>query len=145
MNTFIQFSFLIGLLLVVITLARILFFYFITIKKWQQVQGLVIQSKLVYFNSGAENEGWRRKITYKYTINSIDYENDCVTKNITMFYPSQYMAKEFNYKNDQEITVTYNPQNPQESILDSKFNPSMFIIFLLFSSFIYTVFFIFFN
>jgi hypothetical protein len=104
-----------------------IYFYFVTIKKWKTIEGSILKNDKVFFRSkiDSETEGWKDKIEYKYQINGIEYKNDEISKNLGILLPfknqTSPLSNDF-YKVNQKITVFYNPDNPQQAIIDSKFN-----------------------
>jgi hypothetical protein len=119
-------------------------FYFIIIKKWKTVEGVVLKSEKVYFRSksDSDHEGWKDSIVYFYIVDEIEYQNDEITKNMEMLLPFENQVSPLsfeNFKTNQKVNVFYNPINPQESILDSKFN--YFSLFL--TSIFFTIFYLF--
>ena len=116
-------------------------FYFFTIKKWKTVEGIILKSEKIYFLSklDSDTEGWKDSIVYLYIVDEIEYQNDKITKNMEMLLPLENQVSPLsfeNFKTNQKVNVFYNPTNPKESILDSKFNYfSLFLISIFFTIF----------
>lgn len=126
---------------IIFNLINIYYFYTITFKKWLKVEGEILESGVEYFRSktDSDTEGWRQKIVYLYNVNGIDYENDKITKNIRTLLPSESSAlKNSNtYSVGQKITVYYNREKPNESIIDGAFNyNSLFLILVSIGAFV---------
>jgi hypothetical protein len=113
---------------------RIMFFYFVKIKTWKTTEGKILESDLIWFRSktDSDTEGWKENVRYKYSVESIDYENTCLTKNIRILSSSKKLSQRYFLKIGETISITYNPKNPKESILDNKFNFLTLLIPLLF-------------
>jgi len=134
-----KFFFIISLLVWLVYLSSILIFYFITIKKWKKIDGIVLESDVKYHGSviDSDQEGWEENVVYKYSVNSVDYQNDCITKNLSWLLPFNDFKRKYNYKQNQKIEITYNPKNPKKSILDPKFDYNTIFIPLAFYTILY--------
>ncbi len=121
---FMKIILIISFLIWLFVIGRIFFFYFVTIKKWKNTEATIIYSEMERFRSkmDSDNEGWKQIIKYEYFVNSLNYENDCVTKNIVFLSPFKDFGKNYDFTKGQKIEIFYNPINPKKSILDSKFN-----------------------
>jgi hypothetical protein len=51
-----------------------------------------------------------------------------VTKNISFLTSFKEFAKKYNFSKNQKIEIAYGPENPKNSIIDTKFNPLTVII-----------------
>ncbi|HEU4788641.1 MAG TPA: hypothetical protein VFS71_03055, partial [Flavobacterium sp.] len=71
--------------------SKIIFFYLVTIKKWVKTEATVVECEVNWFRSkiDSDTEGWKEMIKYNYTVNSIEYESNCVTKNLDFLTPSK--------------------------------------------------------
>ena len=114
----------------VFLVSKIIFFYFVTIKKWQKTEATIIECETKWFRSktDSDTEGWKKMIKYNYSVNSTEYENDCVTKNISILSPFKNLAEKYNLTENQKIEIVYDPINPKNSIIDTKFNRLTVII-----------------
>lgn len=123
-------SFLIWLFFV----GRILFFYFVTIKNWENTEATIIYCEMEWFRSknDSDNEGWKQIIKYEYFVNDVKYENDCVTKNIGFLSPFKDFAKKYSFTKGQKIQIAYNSINPNNSIIEDRFDFSTLIIPIVF-------------
>jgi hypothetical protein len=87
-----------------------------------------------WFRSKADsdNEGWKQIIKYEYFVNDVKYENDCVTKNIGFLSPFKDFVKKYSFTKGQKIHIAYNPNNPNNSIIDNRFDILTLIIPIVF-------------
>jgi hypothetical protein len=122
-----------------IVLLKISFFYFVTIKKWVKIEAEITNSEIEFYRSDkdSDTEGWKEKVTYLFIYNSVIYKGDCITKNLKILVPFKDMANQNNYKCGQKINITYNPNNPIESVIDDKFDLMNIILPLAFYSLLY--------
>lgn len=117
---------------------RILFFYFVTIKNWENTEATIIYCEMEWFRSknDSDNEGWKQIIKYEYLVNDVKYENDCVTKNIGFLSPFKDFAKKYSFTKGQKIQIAYNSINPNNSIIEDRFDFSTLIIPIVFYIFL---------
>lgn len=120
--TFIIFR--ISSVLLLIYFFYLVYFYFVTIKKWKIAKGEILESKWI---QGIED--LEEKIVYTFYINGISYNNNMITKNIRVSFPFQNKTK-LRYKVGQKINVYYNPKKPKESVLDHKFRYENYLILI---------------
>jgi hypothetical protein len=120
-ETFMKIAFIITLPCYLIFVGRIAVFYFLTIKHWKKAPATIISNNVIYEQSG-EDGGWKEAVKYKFVIDGVDYENDCISKNMGILYPFKHQAKQSKFRNDKKIMITYNPENPKESVIDDKFD-----------------------
>ncbi|WNM20359.1 DUF3592 domain-containing protein [Flavobacterium capsici] len=113
-------------------IGSVVIFYFFTIKKWSEVEGTIISSDVVYFRSktDADTQGWKEAVIYSFKVNMIEYNGNCISKNLGFLFPFKYQAKQSNFIEGQKIKIYYNPENPNQSVLDSKFDLMSCIILL---------------
>lgn len=105
--------------------AKIYYFYTFTVKSWQKTEGKIITSEFVYNQKkDSDNDTWEQSIKYQYCINGINFTNNLMSKNIKLSSTIKDVVKKMSteYTKGQKITVTYNPKNPKESVIDDKFN-----------------------
>jgi hypothetical protein len=104
--------------------SKISYFYLVTIKKWQKAEAKIVECEIKWFRSetDADTEGWKEMIKYNYVVNSIKYENDCVTKNIGVLSPFKNIARKYNFIENQKIEIAFDPTNPKNSIIDTQLN-----------------------
>jgi uncharacterized membrane protein len=121
--------------------SNIIFFYLVTIKKWVKTEATVVECEVNWFRSktDSDTEGWKEMIKYNYTVNSIEYESNCVTKNLDILTSSKSFAKNYNFRKNQKIEIYYDPSNPKNGIIDSKLNSFTIIIPIAFYCFIYFI------
>ncbi|MCA0349178.1 MAG: DUF3592 domain-containing protein [Bacteroidetes bacterium] len=123
-------------LCMILKLAYLYYFYKVLIKKWIEVEGLIIESDYEYFCSESDNDtrGWKPHIIYEYKIGDTIYKNNKLTKNLKFLYPEKEMAKNNNqtYFVGDRIVVYFNRNNYKDSIIDDKFDNKNFFI-LIFS------------
>ena len=104
---------------------KIYYFYTVTIKNWQKTKGEIISSDFVYMQKkDSDNDTWEQSIKYQYCINGINFTNNLISKNMKLSSTIKDVVKNMSteYAQGQKVTVTYNPKNPKESIIDDKFN-----------------------
>ncbi|HEU4788640.1 MAG TPA: DUF3592 domain-containing protein [Flavobacterium sp.] len=121
--------------------SKIIIFYLVTIKKWVKTEATVVECEANWFRSktDSDTEGWKEMIKYNYTVNSIEYESNCVTKNLDFLTPSKIYAKNYNFRKQQKIEIYYDPSNPKNGIIDSKLNSFTIIIPITFYIIIYFI------
>ena len=135
---FMQIILIISFLIWLFVFGRIFFFYFVTIKKWKNTEATIIYSEMEWFRSktDSDNEGWKQIIKYEYSVNDVKYENDCVTKNIGFLSPFKDSAKKYTFAKGQKIQIAYNSINPNNSIIEDRFDFSTLIIPIVFYIFL---------
>ena len=102
-------------------LLKISFFYFVTIKKWVKAEAEVISSDQ-YYDDTYDSEGIRNSIVYSFEHNSQFFEGNCISKNFQIMTTFKTSFNENNYKKGQKIIITFNPDNPAESVIEDKFD-----------------------
>jgi hypothetical protein len=125
----------------VFIVSKIIVFYLVTIKKWRKTEATIAECEVNWFRSktDSDTEGWKEMIKYNYTVNSTEYESNCVTKNLGFLTPSKSFAKNYNFRKNQKIEIYYDPLNPKNGIIDSKLNLFTIIIPIAFYFIIYLV------
>ncbi|MCG2612598.1 DUF3592 domain-containing protein [Flavobacterium sp. SM15] len=105
-------------------IGKIVVFYFFTIKKWSEIEGTITSYETVYFRSktDSDTEGWKEAVTYNFKVNMIEYQGNCITKNLNILFPFKEQAKQNNFKKGQKIQIYYNPKDPNQSVLENKFD-----------------------
>ncbi|MCF6133468.1 DUF3592 domain-containing protein [Flavobacterium wongokense] len=127
----------------VFIVSKTIYFYLFTIKNWRKTEARIIDCKVEWFRSktDSDTEGWKEIIKYNYIVNSTEYENNCITKNIGILTPFKHFAKKYNFTENQKIEISYDPENPNNSIIDTKLNPLTVIIPIIFYAVTYLCFF----
>jgi ABC-type multidrug transport system fused ATPase/permease subunit len=112
---------------------KVTFFHFFTVKNWLKTKGVIIEYDVKWFRSkiDTDHEGWKEMITYKYQVNSKEYHNNVISKNIGFIAPFKSFAKNNDLKKNEIVEITYDPNNPQNSVLITKFNPFVIILSLI--------------
>ncbi|WP_281635279.1 DUF3592 domain-containing protein [Flavobacterium marginilacus] len=125
----------------VFIISKIIYFYLVTIKKWVKTEAVIIEYQMNWFRSktDTDTEGWKETIKYSYTVNSIEYESNCVTKNLNILTSSKHFSKNYNFRKDQKIEIFYDPYNPKNGIIDSKLNFFTLMIPITFYIMIYFI------
>ena len=102
------------------------YFYKITIKTWNTVQGEILFYDIIIDNDG---DSWKRELIYCYHVDGIHYKSNKYSKNLQVNKPFKYQV-ELNptYRTGSSITVYYNPDNPKKSTLDPKFSDDNYIV-----------------
>jgi hypothetical protein len=138
---FMQIIVAIGFCISVFIVSKNIIFYLITIKKWVKTEATIVEYEVNWFRykTDSDTEGWKEMIKYNYTVNSIEYESNCVTKNLDFLTPSKSYAKNYNFRKHQKIEIYYDPCNPKNGIIDSKLNSFTIIIPLTFYIIIYFI------
>ncbi len=142
--TFNQIIYLIILIIWVFVVLKVMLFHFITIKSWNKTRGTITNSDVKWFRSktDSDTEGWKEMVRYKYYVNSIEYENNIISKNLSFISSSKSFAVNYDFKIGQNVEVTYNPVNPKDSVLTTKFNYLIIICPVIIFTFIYYILFI---
>ena len=118
----------------VFMIGKIYYFYIFSIKNWQKTEGEIISSDFVYLQKkDADYDTWEQSVKYHYQVNGIDFTNNLITKNLKWSSTIKSVVKNMSvdYKNGQKVTVTFNPKNPKESILDDEFNYLSIVLILV--------------
>ena len=105
-----------------IVFIRVSIFYTFTIKKWNTTEGIILQSEPVYRASNdSDTSGWKTKLTFEYCVLGTRFHSDKYSKNIGMLssYKTSVDMSDIP-KTGKEVTVYYNPKNPQISVIDNK-------------------------
>ena len=100
---------------------RALFFSIIGIKKWYETRGKITDYKVEPTKDG---EAWQKKIYYTYPANGKILTGNSLSKNLNIAFSSKdHTDKYYNdYQIGQEVIVRYNPKNPEEAVLEYKFD-----------------------
>ncbi|MCO6163021.1 DUF3592 domain-containing protein [Flavobacterium sp. NRK F7] len=140
---FVEIIFIITFFVWLILVSKTIFFYWVTIKKWKKTQAIIVECEVKWFRSktDSDTEGWKEMIRYNYTVNSREYENDCVTKNIRILTPFKDFAKKYNFSENQKIEISYDPENPKNAIIDTRLNLLTVLFPLIFYIVSYLLFF----
>lgn len=111
-------------IILTIKIGKICYFYLFTIKNWVKVDGIITNSEIKYQRSkiDTDTEGWKEAIEYSFIVNQTNYKGSCLTKNLQMLHSLKYQAKQNNFKIGQNIIVSYNPLNPNQSVIEDKFD-----------------------
>lgn len=107
-------------------------FSMITVKKWKAAEGIVTEYAV---KPTDDNESWYKAIKYTYVIKGVTFTGTCLSRNIYMAFQSASHTDEYyaDYRIGQKITVKYNPDNPEDAVIEHAFD-GMNIIWLLFGS-----------
>ena len=140
---FIEIIFIITFLGWIFIVSKTVIFYLVTVKKWKKTEARIVECNIKWFMSktDSDTEGWKEMIKYNYFVNSTEYENDCVTKNIKFLTPFRNFAEKYNFVENQKIEISYDPKNPKNSIIDTNLNPLTIIVPLVFYAILYLCFF----
>jgi hypothetical protein len=100
---------------------RALFFSTLSIKNWQETHGRITDYKVEPIKDG---EAWQKKIYYTYPANGKILTGNTLSKNLNIALSSKdHTDKYYNdYHIGQEVTVRYNPKNPEEAVIEYKFD-----------------------
>jgi ABC-type multidrug transport system fused ATPase/permease subunit len=127
----------------IFVVSKTIYFYLFIIKKWRKTEAKILECETKWFRSktDSDTEGWKEMIKYSYIVNSTEYENDSVTKNIGILTTFKHFSKKYNFTENQKIEISYDPENPKNSIIETKLNPLTIIIPLIFYAVSYLCFF----
>nr|WP_322624671.1 DUF3592 domain-containing protein [uncultured Flavobacterium sp.] len=113
---------------------RIVYFYAISINRWKITEGIVLESSTQYYQSDdtRDNDGWKLRIVYTYKIDGAEFHSEKYSKNIGILksFKDRVDTSEAP-KINQKVAVYYNPKNPQDAVLDNKFDYTNCIILII--------------
>ncbi len=100
-------------------------------QQWLPVPGKIISASLIG-RSTKTSSGFERKITYEYVVNGHTYSSNRVAiGEMEGNYSELHKDIEKLYPAGKEVTVYYNPLNPQEAVLrPGEFRGARFVTFL---------------
>jgi PDZ domain-containing secreted protein len=92
----------------------------LSIKNWQETHSRITDYKVELTKDG---EAWQKKVYYTYPANGQILTGDTLSKNLNIAFSSKdHTEKYYNdYQIGQEVTVRYNPKNPEE-VIECKFD-----------------------
>jgi hypothetical protein len=92
----------------------------VTAGSWPDTSGITKRSGLTHVAVG-KDPLWRSVVVYKYTVDGKEYVNDVIAYQLFCGQPG-YEAHQLRqrYLPGSSVTVTYNPSNPQDSIIDAR-------------------------
>ncbi len=120
-DNFIKIAFIFTFVMYFITLSKVGYFYFFTIKNWVKVEAEIMNSEQ-YYDDTYDSEGIRNSIVYSFEHNSQIFEGNCISKNFQIMTTFKTSFNENNYKKGQKIIISFNPNNPKESVIEDKFD-----------------------
>lgn len=123
---------------------KVLYFYSYTIKKWKPTICKILDiSVLQHEEFTNDDTGWKNEIKYSYFVDGVSYESNYTTKNLRILLPfSEWVHEKYlGFMVNDELEIKYNPQNPKESMFDTKFG--FYNIFYLIIAFIILIVFVF--
>jgi hypothetical protein len=95
------------------------------LQKWQSAQGTVTGSRVVGYSFRAGSKGrtvtnYEPFVYYEYQVAETTYHNNRL--NFSSGYFNQQRAKQIaeSYPKDLQVTVYYDPEDPYESVLDTR-------------------------
>ncbi|PDS22036.1 DUF3592 domain-containing protein [Flavobacterium branchiophilum] len=121
----------------IIKVVYIFHFYFIEIKKWHKIEGIIVDYSITLFDMDTDGDtyGWKRKVMFEYKINNNSVKSSNFTKNIEFLISSKENASNFykEHKIGEPILVFFNPKEPKEAIIEKKisFSTLLFLFFAL--------------
>lgn len=121
-NNFGLLSFIAGVILLGIFFTKV-FFHAVIIQKWETIEGEILEYYVNYHDGrDLDSSGWHEKIRYSYFVNGHLYENDKLSKNMPMLYPSEKSVPvNKRFWKGAKVKVSYNPDNPRDSLIDRDF------------------------
>ena len=140
-HTFTQILYIAIVAIWLFVVSKVMIFHFITIKRWNKTKGVITDYDVKWFRSKSDSdtEGWKEMVNYTYSVNSQEYSNNVISKNMSFLSSSKSFAINYNFKIGQSVDVTYNPKNPEESVLITKFNFLIIICPIIIFLFLYYV------
>lgn len=100
----------------------VFYFHKVIIKKWSKTEGFIVDNKISYYDKSGDT-GWFNEISYKYSINGLDFINDKFSKNIILIHCFKDNVKiNKNYTIGESVTVFYNPKKIKDSIIEANFD-----------------------
>ena len=128
---FMGYIFILNALIIYFVFFKSVFFYAITIKKWKIADGVIL-SHSQYYESGSGDGGWTLKVLYSYDIRGVSFRSSEYTRNISILKPWKEWVDTFYIPPvGQKVDVYYNPENPEDAVLDSKFDYLNFLILIM--------------
>lgn len=133
-ETFIGYIFILATLPGFFLFFKVVYFYVITIKHWKITEGIVLESSTQYYKSDdtLDNDGRKLRIVYTYQIDGVEFHSEKYSKNIGILksFKDRVDISEAP-KTNQKVIVYYNPKNPQDAVLDNKFDYTNCIILII--------------
>ena len=114
-------AFIFTFVMYLIALSKVGYFYFFKVKNWVKVEAEIMNSEQ-YYDDTYDSEGIRNSIVYSFEYNSQIFEGNCISKNFQIMTTFKTSFNENNYKKGQKIIITFNPDNPAESVIEDKFD-----------------------
>jgi hypothetical protein len=105
-------------------------------KQWIQHKAIIIDSKVESFVNHSTDKTattyYQHKVTYKYTINSIDYTSNRIFFGDFLWqsFPFISWIMKRKYKLHDRIMIYYNSKNPQQSVIERGINIIVFLVFV---------------
>ena len=104
-------------------------------KDWVESDGLIIYSDIETRITTGRNGGktYRNKIFYKYSVSSTSYTGKCMFFGDFLSFGSYLISRRIKdkYKLNSTVTLYYNPEKPQESVLCRGFHINIALLFLV--------------
>ena len=110
-------------------------------KKWLTIEGTIISSELDIETSsdadGDQSTTYIAKVTYTYTVDGTEYKSECINFNYGMRTSNRRTQQAVIdlYFPGRHVTVFYNPQDPEQAVLERRVNGA-FTTFLVAAIFI---------
>lgn len=103
---------------------------------WPSAQADLVYAELI-IDRGSESSTYKAQARYSYQINGVYYTNDRVaisarSDNIGSFNEDLGYRLESAYNTKIPINIWYNPQNPQDSIIDRSLRPGLLLFKMIF-------------
>lgn len=115
-------------------MGNVMYFYFVALKKWDNVPGEIVTSEIKYKQDGSDDGGYGLHICYRYEVGSQTYQSDQFTKNMRVLAnASWHEDKSKKYPIGKKVTVYYNPKKPQDSIIENQFDfETLYLVLAIF-------------
>lgn len=101
-------------------------------KNWKHVKGKILISNIDNINYTGEDAdlSYKAKVKYQYNLNGKNYLSKKIFYGDYIRSNMSYRAKKVikKYGKDEIVTVYYNPDNPEESVLETGINPVIYKI-----------------
>ncbi|BBB32603.1 hypothetical protein TTHT_1065 [Thermotomaculum hydrothermale] len=115
-------------------------------KKWPSVSGTITESKLITKREWDKkkkkyNNTYSYKIRYQYSVNNTDYEGNRVSFG-RFTSNSKYVVKSKlkEYPVNKKVNVFYNPEKPNEAVLETKAGLGLYIALIVAVMFLFGAF-----
>lgn len=99
-------------------------------KSWTRIEGEIIQSEVQSRDAGDGDRIYDPIVAYRYKVNLAEYTSSVITESAPLSVGTQRYAKKLveKYQVNTKVDVYYNPDKPEEAVLDPRTSVSGMIL-----------------